>query len=142
MGDSLLQAVSRYRKLGSTRFFLLLRDHVINFSTSVAFVIPEDGVRCRLSGGDIFLVTAEGHKPSPARFDLFFFFFYFNMDTFPRSCESLCDLFCCSQDYMVEAGIFGCLLCTYLLSAEIACEGMIINKIHMRVALKMPLSRP
>lgn len=58
------------------------------------------------------------------------------MDTFPRSCESLCDLFCCSQDYMVEAGVFGCLPCTDLLFAEIASESMIINKIHMRGGLK------
>lgn len=33
---------------------------------------------------------------------------------------------------MVEAGIFGCLPCIDLVSVEIACEGLIINKIHTR----------
>lgn len=64
------------------------------------------------------------------------------MDTFPRSCESPCDLFCYSQDYIVEAGIFGCLPCTDLLSAETACEGMIINKIRMRGGLKDAVVTP
>lgn len=64
------------------------------------------------------------------------------MNTFPRSCESPCFLFCCSQDYLVEAGIFGCLPCTDLLSAEIVCEGMIINKTHMKSGLKDAVVMP
>lgn len=43
---------------------------------------------------------------------------------------------------MVEADIFGCLPCTDLLSAEIAREGMIINKIHMRNGLKDAVVTP
>lgn len=59
--------------LQGARLFLLLRDHFINFPTSVAVIIPEDGVRCRPSEGNIVLVTAESHKPLPARFNFFFF---------------------------------------------------------------------
>lgn len=42
--------------------------------------------------------------------------------------------------------MFGCLSCIVLLSAEIACEGMIINKIRTRsiqgAALERPLPLP
>lgn len=69
-----------------------------------------------------------------------------HMDTFPKSCELVGDLFGCSQGCMVEAGMFGCLSCIVLLSAEIACEGMIINKIRTRsiqgAALERPLPLP
>jgi hypothetical protein len=52
------------------------------------------------------------------------------MDTFLKSCELLSDF------SVIEVGVFGFMTCIDFLSAEIACEGMILNGIGTRAFLK------
>lgn len=126
--------------LWDTHPFLLLsprfRDHFIIFS--VSFSIHRHSSFQKMEhdvasvGGLLPIITGPHLLGSVC----------FHTDTIPKSCEIPHDLCCCSQDCVAEAGAFSCLPCVYLLSAEIGCQGMTLNKNPYKGCLKRCLSWP